>query len=233
MCARLREISKADESEVELPTTRLTQSLTPNHRLLVAFRIGQRKNGLESGGRALDCVETVPESAGRTRPRRYRSPERQRQFDGSALGQERRAQHLALDLGARPIRMLLTAARDEQLACNTAHLQRQCEPLQGRHANWELTIHLSYTRHVMLHRMGLAAGKFPHRLTKPWWPALPSRVDGAAWLDELTLLEALTASKSSDRKLKHADDIRGSMRQHARNQTLTEEHQYSIEYSEH
>jgi len=54
VCARLREISKADESEVELPTTRLTQSLTPNHRLLVAFRIGQRKNGLESSGRALD-----------------------------------------------------------------------------------------------------------------------------------------------------------------------------------
>lgn len=64
-------------------------------------------------------------------------------------------------------------------------------PADGRHNIWELTMHLSYTRHIMLRRMGLTAGPFPHRLTKPWWPALPARRDRAAWLDELLLLEAL------------------------------------------
>lgn len=63
-------------------------------------------------------------------------------------------------------------------------------PGEGRHNIWELALHLAYTRQMMLKRMGIEVPAFPHRLTKPWWPALPAAT-AAAWADDLALLEVL------------------------------------------
>jgi len=63
-------------------------------------------------------------------------------------------------------------------------------PGAGRHNIWELTLHLAYTRQMMLKRMGLPTPAFPHRLTKPWWPDPPAAT-GDGWTADLDLLESL------------------------------------------
>ena len=64
-------------------------------------------------------------------------------------------------------------------------------PGAGRHNIWELTLHLAYTRYMMLKRMGIEPPAFPHRLTKPWWPEAPSAPTADAWTGDLGLLESL------------------------------------------
>ena len=64
-------------------------------------------------------------------------------------------------------------------------------PGAGRHSIWELALHLAYTRHILLGRMGIRAGGFPHRLTKSCWPALPVVPSADAWAGDLALLEGL------------------------------------------
>ena len=64
-------------------------------------------------------------------------------------------------------------------------------PGAGRHNIWELTLHLAYARQMMLKRMGIDVPPFPHRLTKPWWPELPSASSAEAWGASLGLLESL------------------------------------------
>jgi uncharacterized damage-inducible protein DinB len=64
-------------------------------------------------------------------------------------------------------------------------------PGAGRHNIWELTLHLAYARQMMLGRMGFTPPAFPHRLTKPWWPELPSALTVDAWAADVGLLESL------------------------------------------
>ena len=64
-------------------------------------------------------------------------------------------------------------------------------PGAGRHSIWELTLHLAYARHTMLKRMGVEVPPFPHRLTKPWWPEVPSAASADAWASDVALLESL------------------------------------------
>lgn len=64
-------------------------------------------------------------------------------------------------------------------------------PGAGRHNIWELTLHLAYARHMMLKRMGIDVPAFPHRLTKPWWPEVPSALSADAWASDVALLESL------------------------------------------
>lgn len=64
-------------------------------------------------------------------------------------------------------------------------------PGVGRHNIWELTLHLAYARQMMLGRMGLTPPAFPHRLTKPWWPEVPSALTDDTWKADLALLESL------------------------------------------
>jgi hypothetical protein len=64
-------------------------------------------------------------------------------------------------------------------------------PGAGRHNIWELTLHLAYARQMMLGRMGFAPPAFPHRLTKPWWPELPSALTAEGWAADLALLDSL------------------------------------------
>jgi len=52
-------------------------------------------------------------------------------------------------------------------------------------------LHLAHTRQMMLERMGVTSPPFPHRLTKQWWPALPSALTADAWAADLGLLESL------------------------------------------
>ena len=59
----------------------------------------------------------------------------------------------------------------------------------GRNTIWELVLHLAYTRHRLLHRMGAAEERqFPRRFTKSWWPAAPAEPTPAAWRADLALL---------------------------------------------
>lgn len=53
---------------------------------------------------------------------------------------------------------------------------------------WELMLHLAYTRHILLNRLGESSGRFPRRLAKAWWPALPTSVDENAWRGDQRLL---------------------------------------------
>ena len=65
----------------------------------------------------------------------------------------------------------------------------QWRPAAGRHSIWELALHLAYTRHILLGRMGVRAAAFPRRLTKSWWPSLPAALSADAWVGDLALLE--------------------------------------------
>lgn len=64
-------------------------------------------------------------------------------------------------------------------------------PGVGRHNIWELTIHLAYSRHILMGRMGLHVAAFPHRLMKTWWPSLPKALTSDAWLADVALLDRL------------------------------------------
>ena len=63
-------------------------------------------------------------------------------------------------------------------------------PAPDRHTIWELVLHLAYTRHRVLLRMGEGERRFPHPLRGAWWPQPPSDVDERAWRDALALLGA-------------------------------------------
>ncbi|HEY8166384.1 MAG TPA: DinB family protein [Gemmatimonadaceae bacterium] len=60
----------------------------------------------------------------------------------------------------------------------------------GRNTPWELMLHLAYTRHRLLLRLGMStAGDFPRKLKASWWPETPERPTDAAWAADLALLE--------------------------------------------
>ncbi|HET9984633.1 MAG TPA: DinB family protein [Longimicrobiales bacterium] len=63
-------------------------------------------------------------------------------------------------------------------------------PGPGRNTIWELALHLACTRHRLLLRAGDdAAGRFPRRLTRSWWPSMPERATAGAWREDRALLE--------------------------------------------
>lgn len=58
-----------------------------------------------------------------------------------------------------------------------------------RNTVWELVLHLAYTRHRVLLRLGLgSAGRFPRPLRTAWWPRMPRPASEAAWQADLDLL---------------------------------------------
>jgi uncharacterized damage-inducible protein DinB len=60
----------------------------------------------------------------------------------------------------------------------------------GRNTPWELLLHLAYTRHRLLVRLGgAAAGKFPRKLGRSWWPEAPAKPTEAHWAKDVALLE--------------------------------------------
>lgn len=66
-------------------------------------------------------------------------------------------------------------------------------PGPGRPSCWEIVLHLAYTRHRLLHRLGVSAGeRFPRRLRAAWWPRMPwpEECTPAAWRADLALLDA-------------------------------------------
>ena len=58
----------------------------------------------------------------------------------------------------------------------------------GRNTIWELVLHLAYTRHRLVMRLGADVARFPRKLGKPWWPTAPGKPTDAAWRDGLALL---------------------------------------------
>jgi hypothetical protein len=51
-------------------------------------------------------------------------------------------------------------------------------------------LHLAYTRHRLLIRLGTSpGGQFPRKLRASWWPETPPRPTDAAWTADLALLE--------------------------------------------
>ncbi len=62
-------------------------------------------------------------------------------------------------------------------------------PAPRRNTIWELVLHLAYTRHRVLGRIGAGpGGRFPRRLVKAWWPAMPAAPGPRAWRADLALL---------------------------------------------
>ena len=63
-------------------------------------------------------------------------------------------------------------------------------PAPGRNCIWELALHAAYTKHRVLHRLAPdAAGKFPRKLARAWWPAADGSAGEAAWRRDLALLD--------------------------------------------
>ena len=70
-------------------------------------------------------------------------------------------------------------------------------PGPGRNTIWELALHLTYTRHRLLSRLGVlgeggavegAPRRFPRKLRASWWPAAPEAPTEDAWREDLALL---------------------------------------------
>jgi hypothetical protein len=62
-------------------------------------------------------------------------------------------------------------------------------PGPGRNTIWELVLHLAYTRHRVLGRIGAApAARFPRPLARDWWPRLPEKPGPSEWRADLALL---------------------------------------------
>lgn len=61
-------------------------------------------------------------------------------------------------------------------------------PGRGRNSIWELVLHLAYTRHRMLRRLGALTGRFPRPLRAAWWPRFPADPSAAQWARDLALL---------------------------------------------
>jgi uncharacterized damage-inducible protein DinB len=67
--------------------------------------------------------------------------------------------------------------------------QARRRPGPGRNTIWELVLHLAYTRHRVLARLGATpAARFPRPLARDWWPKLPDRTGPVAWRADLDLL---------------------------------------------
>jgi uncharacterized damage-inducible protein DinB len=59
----------------------------------------------------------------------------------------------------------------------------------GRNTIWELVLHLAYTRHRVLLRLGTGAvARFPRPLRTAWWPRMPDPASLEAWHADLELL---------------------------------------------
>lgn len=64
-------------------------------------------------------------------------------------------------------------------------------PAPRRNCIWDITLHLAYTRFIMVRRLTRAPyQRFPRALAHSWWPALPPRRSDAAWEEDVTLLRA-------------------------------------------
>jgi DinB family protein len=64
----------------------------------------------------------------------------------------------------------------------------RCAP--GRNTPWDLLLHLAYTRHRLLIRLGSSsAGHFPRKLRSSWWPESPARATQAALAADIALLD--------------------------------------------
>jgi uncharacterized damage-inducible protein DinB len=68
-----------------------------------------------------------------------------------------------------------------------AEASRRAAP--GRNTIWELVLHLAYTRHRLLLRLGSSTvGRFPRPLRTAWWPRMPDPASRGAWHADLELL---------------------------------------------
>lgn len=72
--------------------------------------------------------------------------------------------------------------------------QARWRPAAGRNTIWELVLHLAYTRHRVLRRMGDAgAARFPRARRAAWFPVMPDEPTEAAWRADLALLDGYQA----------------------------------------
>ncbi|HEX5438247.1 MAG TPA: DinB family protein [Gemmatimonadaceae bacterium] len=63
-------------------------------------------------------------------------------------------------------------------------------PAPDRNSIWDVVLHLAYTRHIMLRRLGVKSARaFPHPLRSSWWPRLPDTLAEDTWRADLALLE--------------------------------------------
>jgi DinB family protein len=58
-----------------------------------------------------------------------------------------------------------------------------------RNSIWELVLHLTHGRHLLIDRVRNATEDFPREIREPWWPAAAVDTSQAAWRRDLDLLE--------------------------------------------
>lgn len=60
-----------------------------------------------------------------------------------------------------------------------------------RNSIWELVLHLTHGRHLLIERIAGAPGDaFPRQVREPWWPVAPQDLSEASWQADLALLDA-------------------------------------------
>jgi hypothetical protein len=64
----------------------------------------------------------------------------------------------------------------------------------NRNSIWELVLHLTHGRHVLIERVRhTRIDAFPRPLREEWWPQLPAELTEQAWRDDVALLAAYHA----------------------------------------
>jgi len=63
------------------------------------------------------------------------------------------------------------------------------KPSPHRNSIWELVLHLTHGRHLLIERVRNAREDFPREIREPWWPVAAVDTSEAAWRRDLELLE--------------------------------------------
>ena len=62
-------------------------------------------------------------------------------------------------------------------------------PVPGRNSIWDLVLHLTHGRHLLIERLTETTFDFPRSIREPWWPVpSPERIE-TAWRRDLQLLD--------------------------------------------
>jgi uncharacterized damage-inducible protein DinB len=63
------------------------------------------------------------------------------------------------------------------------------KPSAHRNSIWELVLHLTHARHLLIERVRNAREDFPREIREPWWPVASVDTSQAAWRRDLDLLD--------------------------------------------
>lgn len=62
-------------------------------------------------------------------------------------------------------------------------------PLPARNSIWDLVLHLTHGRHLLIERVTATTFDFPRSIREPWWPVPSPERTEAAWQRDVALLD--------------------------------------------